>query len=457
MKIGTRLTLLFTFITSSILLVFSMIVYLSAYENREKEFYALLKQEAITKANLFFDAKVDVQVLQDIYRLNREVINEVEVAIYDTAFNLLYHDAHDIDFVKETREMMDEIIEKGEIRFFQDAWQVIGLQYFHDGRLFIVTSAAFDGYGYNKLFSLRKTILLVLLSSIIITLAAGYFFSRNALKPIKEMTRKARRISATNLDLRLPVKGSRDELSELANTFNDMLERLEKSFEAQKHFVSHISHELRTPLAAIIGELDLTLSKKRTDDEYRKSIALALEDSRRLKKLSNSLLDLAKATYDTAEIQFNPIRIDELLLDSMQQVKSAWPGYTMDISFASDFDYEKQLSVIGNEYLLKVAFANLIENGCKFSGNNQVHTIVSFDEKCIKIEFIDNGPSIPEEEITRIFDPFFRGSNATAFEGNGIGLYLTQKIIHLHKGEISVISSIGNGTKFTVTLKNTMH
>lgn len=118
MKIRTRLTILFTVITATILLAFASVIYFSAKKNREKEFYSILKKEAITKANLFFNAKVDAKTLQDIYRNNREILNEVEVAIYDTGFNLLYHDAVDIDYVKETPEMINEIFQKGEIQFY---------------------------------------------------------------------------------------------------------------------------------------------------------------------------------------------------------------------------------------------------------------------------------------------------------------------------------------------------
>src|SRR5690554_2161584 len=108
-KIRTRLTILFTLITATILLVFAFVTYYSAKGNREKEFYVVLKKEAITTANLFFDAKVEAATLQDIYQSNRKVLNEVEVAIYKRDFHLLYHDAIDIDLVKETPEMIEEI------------------------------------------------------------------------------------------------------------------------------------------------------------------------------------------------------------------------------------------------------------------------------------------------------------------------------------------------------------
>lgn len=454
MTTKTRLSLLFTLITATILLAFAAVIYYTAKENKEKEFYTLLKKEAITKANLFFNAKVEHQTLQDIYRNNRKILNEVEVAIYDTNFNLLYHDAVDIDFVKETPKMINDINQQEELHFYQDNWQVVGLKYQFQNKNYIVTAAAYDQYGYNKLTSLFNTMVIVFFISILVIYLAGRFFSKKAFEPVKEMTVKAANISATNLDLRLSSNGNKDELSQLANTFNEMLNRLENSFDAQKHFVSNISHELRTPLAAIIAELELSANKDRTISEYKKAINYSLNDAKKLARLSNSLLDLAKASYDPSEISFKPIRIDEILLDARQQVQQADPDYKVDIHFENDFENDNLISVNGNEYLLKVAFVNLFENGCKFSPDHQSKVSVSFNNHMITLVFSDNGIGISDEDQKNIFQPFFRGDNQKYVDGNGIGLSLTQKIIVLHKGTISVISKPNQGTSFTVELHN---
>lgn len=451
MKIRTRLTLLFTLITATILLVFAAVIYFTAKENREKEFYSLLKKEAITKANLFLNARVDKKTLQEIYHSNRKILNEVEVAIYDPSFDLLYHDAVDIDYVKETKQMINEINQKGEISFYQQDWQVIGLRYEFQNSYYIVTATAYDQNGYVKLNNLFKTIVIVFIISVLFIYIAGRFFSKKAFGPVKEMTEKAANISATNLDLRLMSNGSKDELSELANTFNEMLDRLENSFEAQKHFVSNISHELRTPLAAIIAELELSTHKDRTINEYKDAITNTLSDAQKLVRLSNSLLDLAKASYDPSEIAFKPVRIDEILLDARLQVQQANPDYKIDIHFESDFENDDQISVNGNEYLLKVAFANLFENGCKFSNDKQSTVSFSYGDGKILLQFADKGIGISKKDIENIFTPFYRGENKKYADGNGIGLSLTQKIITLHKGTISVKSE-NPGTVFTIEL-----
>jgi len=453
-KIRTRLTILFTVITATILLAFAAVIYISAKENREKEFYALLNKEAITKANLFFNARVETETLQDIYRNNREILNEVEVAIYDTNFNLLYHDAVDIDFVKETPEMIKEIYQKGEMQFYQEEWQVIGLRYEYENNNYIITATAIDQYGYNKLDNMLKNSIIVFIVSILFIYIAGRFFSMKAFEPVKEMTDKAANISATNLDLRLTNNDSKDELSELANTFNEMLNRLENSFDAQKHFVSNISHELRTPLTAIIAELELSTNKEKNVAEYKTTIHNALNDAKKLVRLSNSLLDLAKASYDPSEIAFKPTRIDEVLLDARQQVQQANPNYKIDIHFENDFENDNQIFINGNEYLLKVAFVNLFENGCKFSEDKQSIVSISFERDKIQLRFIDKGIGISENDLKNIFTPFFRGENKIYADGNGIGLSLTQKIILLHKGIISVTSKQSEGTTFSVEIPN---
>lgn len=450
MKIRTKLTVLFTIITATIVLIFASVIYYSAKENREKEFYNLLTKEAVTKANLFFNAEVSEKTLQDIYSNNREILNEVEVAIYDQQFKLHYHDAVELDFVKETPEMVRWIYEKGNMQFYQNKWQVVGLRYEFNNTHYVITAAAYDYYGYAKLDNLLQNSVILFVITILFIYIAGWFFSKKAFEPVDQMTKKVKNISATNLHLRLPSNTNKDELSELSNTFNEMLSRLENSFETQKHFVSNISHELRTPLAAIIAELELSLTKERSLEHYKTAIARTLSDAQKLNRLSNSLLDLAKASYDPSEISFKQTRIDEVLLDAAQQVQKSDSTYKVIISFESNFEDDRQISVNGNEYLLKVAFANLLENGCKFSTDHQCSVLISFHQNKLRLEFLDNGIGITQENIDQIFKPFYRGDNKDFASGNGIGLSLTKKIISLHHATISVRSKSDVGSVFIV-------
>ncbi len=453
MKIKVKLTILFTLLTAAILFFFAFIVYYSAKKDREKEFFELLKKEAITKSNLFLKAKVPSEVLHNIYHNNRQTINEVEVAVYNQNKKLLYHDAVEIDFVKETDELFDEIQQKGFVIFYQEKWQVIGMDYVVDGNHYIVTAAALDEYGYSKMNNLLKNIILIYILSLLLIILSAFFFTNKAINPVKEITNKAKQISASNLDLRIELKSKGDELAELTTTINQMLQRLENSFDAQKSFVSNIAHELRTPLAAIITELEMAVDKVHTNEEYQQLIQFALNDTKRIVRLSNSLLDMAKASYDPSEINFKTIRIDEILLDSVAHIQKSNKEYKVDLNFIRIPEEENEVAVIGNEYLLKVAFTNLIENACKYSINNSCIVQVDFDDKEVKINFINKGDKIDQEDLILIFKPFFRSDKHKNIQGQGIGLPLTKKIVDLHDARLELYSEEGKETIFQIVLK----
>lgn len=452
MKIRTRLILLFLVLFGVLLLAFAVFVYLSSASTRKDDYYEHLKREAITKANMLLDAKVPPNVLQLMYKNADNALFGEEVAIYDTAFNLLYHDAVQIDKVKETREMIHQVIAQQEIRFDQGALQVVGLLYAHDGHRYVITAAAIDKYGLQRLQRLLYSLIFSYTGIICFTIAAGYFFVGSALKPVEEMVDKVEEITATNLDLRVPVQNKKDEIGELATTFNKMLDRLEHSFDAQKHFVSNISHELRTPLATIVGELQIALIKDRSATEYKEVIALALADAKRLVRLSNGLLDMAKANYDQTEIGRKILRVDELLMDARNTVIKSTEEYKVDIQFEQEIEDDDFISVNGNEYLLKVAFINLMENACKFSPDHHCTVSIGYRENRLLLSFTDKGVGISEADLPNIFSAFYRGTNMGFTRGNGIGLSLTQKIIAMHQGSISVSSRIGEGSVFVVSL-----
>lgn len=452
MKIRTKLTIRYTGITAVVLLVFAALIYLSSYKDRESEFFRDLKKEAVTKANLFLSGKVDSKTMQSIYENNRETLDEVEIAVYDTTFTLLYHDAKDIDIVKETNTMISYIIHEKEITFYEKDYQVIGMLYYYKGEPYVITAAAYDGYGYAKLQNTSLVLIILCFAGIFILLPVGYLLSRGALKPVSDMVSKVDNISASSLNQRIPVQHKTDEIGELATTFNTMLDRIEHSFNAQTMFVSNVSHELRTPLAALAAEIELALMKERNIETYQRTLTEALNDTRKLTRLSGGLLDLARASYNANRIGRKEIRLDEVLLDAREIVLKANTTYHIELLFEQEIEDEQMITVIGNEYLLKTACVNLMENNCKFSANHLSNVHISFFEQKSLLRFSDSGIGIPAADMKHLFDPFYRGENKQYAEGNGIGLALVQRIVTLHGGNIRVNSHVGEGTVFTVEL-----
>lgn len=455
MKIRTALTLKYTCITATILLLCMVLVYLVSEHTRDQTFFRNLKSEGITKANLFLANQVDAKTMQSIYLNNKKFINEVEVAVYTTDFHMLYHDAIHNDIVKETQHIINDILQKKEIEFHIGKYQGIGMVYPYQGKNYVVTAAAYDGYGYDNLVSLQETLITLFIVGLSLLFVAGYFLARLTLKPIRSIVTEAESITASHIDHRLPVKNKKDELGELCTAFNALLNRLEISFNSQKSFVSNVSHELRTPLAALTAELDVSLQKERSNEQYRLAMQNMQQDAKRMTRLVDGLLNLAKADYRKEDISMREVRLDELLLDVRELILRANADYTIELLFGNDEDDDDRLiTTIGNPYLLNIAFANLIENNCKYSANHSSIVQISFRDQWSVVRMSDNGWGMSEEDKKNLFTLFYRGENEKAADGHGIGMTLAQKIIQLHGGNIVVHSEQGRGTLFVVELKH---
>ena len=453
MKIKTSLTLKNAVATAAVFLFCLSLIYIMSELNRQHTFSHNLKSEAITKAHLFLNGQVDASTMQSIYLNNKAFINEVEVAVYNPDFDMLYHDAIDSDIIKEDRGMINRILAEREIDICEGAYEGIGLVYNFDGNDYIVTAAAYDGYGHKNMHQLLLTLIILFIVGLALLIAVGYLLARSALKPVKEIAESAGRINESHLDQRLPIRKENDELDELSTVFNALLERLESSFNSQKSFVSNVSHEIRTPLAAIIAELDLALQKERTIPQYRAAIGNALNDAYGLTSLTDGLLNLARADYRPDKIKMEEIRLDELLLDIAATVQRAHHDYHVEIVFNLDNeDDDRLITVIGNRYLLSIALSNLIDNNCKYSDNHMSIIQISTRSDRVIIRTTDTGKGMSETDRARIFDLFHRGENSREVKGYGIGMTLALKIIRLHKGQLDVLSHSDEGTTFIVSL-----
>jgi signal transduction histidine kinase len=453
MKIRTALTLRYTGITAAVLFVFIATIYYVNEQTRSTTFFRYLKSEAVTKAQLFLSNGVDAKTMQYIYLNNTRFINEVEVAVYDSSEQILYHDALQSDIIKETPAMFDRIRHDKEIEFYVNKYQAIGILYPFNGHSYLITAAARDGYGYAQQQMLVEALVILLIGGLTLLLIVGYQFARTTLKPLREIIKETETMtSPSDIDRRLPVRNEKDELGELSLSFNALLDRLKRSFNAQRMFVSNVSHELRTPMAALSAELDLALQKERTPEKYQEAITRALQDAGRVNELIDGLLNLAKADYDPELIQQEEVRMDEALLDAMELVTRAHPEYHVEPVFAQEEDDERLLTVRGNHYLLTTALVNLMENNCKYSKNHTSVIQISYWQQWLIIRLSDNGIGMNQTDKENLFRLFYRGANSSVVGGYGIGMTLTQKIVELHNGEIKVASQEGEGTTYIIKL-----
>lgn len=452
MKIQVKTALLFALVTAGLLLFLSLCVYYFASRFTFNDFLKRLELRARIAARIHFE---EGETSTAFNELRREYLAALpREKVYMLQYDSLSGKIKDDSVPGLRKSFYRTVIEgNGKTAFTDnDHVQYAGILYKGaGGEQYLVISSAINEYGEKVLKNLEQVLITTFILAVIAVFALSIFFSRKIFAPVRDITHRVKDISAHNLHLRLQEGSGKDEITELAQTFNNMLDRLEASFETQNNFVSNASHELRTPLTTIIGEADLALSKPRTEQEYRQTLQVIVREAARLQHLTASLLKLAQAGFDGQKQEWGMQRMDELLMSVKRTVDEIEPNNRVRISLQMPDD-EWAISVRGNDHLLHLALTNIVLNACKYSDNKSVMLSLVCSDGYIVIAVVDEGIGIPAAEIKYIFDPFFRASNTNHYEGYGIGLPLTHTIIRLHKGDVKIQSQVGKGTTVMVTL-----
>ena len=452
MEIRKKLLFQFIGIVAMILLLSSLSVYISFSEGRKQEFYGRLESKSKMVAQMLIDIdEIDTELLKKIEEHNPVSLPFEKIIIYDYQDKILYSTDYD-QLLSISPELITSVRLKEEVSLIQKPYEILGQFYAGKYDRYVVFAAATDIFGLAKLKRLRVILFIVFMISLFIVFVSGKIFVSRALTPISKIMAQVGAIGVSNLNARISEGNGIDELSLLAQTFNRMLERIESAFIAQKKFIANASHELHTPLTVITGHMEVILMRARKNEEYRKTIISVLGNIKNLNHISNRLLQLAQASSEISEADFNLIRIDEILWQAKNEVLKINDNYKINISFSESIDDEYKLKVNGNEQLLRTAISNIIDNGCKYSDDNTTDISVNNDNDKVIMNFSDKGIGIPHEEIKMIFQPFYRAKNSFGTKGHGIGLSLVENIITLHKGNITVTSEIMNGTTFTLSL-----
>jgi signal transduction histidine kinase len=454
MNIRLKLSIQFTAIVLSILVLFSFSIYYFSSNFRKNDFSNRLQEKAITTAKLLIEVKeVDSVLLKIIDRNTVNILENEYIIIYDESNTPIYKNTDEIN-IKYGIDLIDKVKKQKRVYFSNDKYECIGVIFEWGNKDFVVIASAYDKYGLKELRNLKIILILGLLFTFLLTFFAGLFYSERAMKPILMVIKQVNNIRASHLDARVNEGNGKDEIARLAITFNKMLSRLELAFNSQRQFVSNISHELRTPLTSITGQLEVTLMKKREVEEYEILLKSLHEDIKTLNSLSNGLLELAHSNIDIHAFELNIIRIDEVLYVVQNELMKSNQDYLIIVDFENFPEDEQKLRLNANENLLKIAFKNIIDNACKFSKNKKVEINLGFNDKYLYIKFIDLGIGIPSEEIDKIFEPFYRATNSFDILGHGIGLSLVKKIIELHNGKMEISSVINEGTVISIFLPN---
>ena len=350
-------------------------------------------------------------------------------------------------------EFYDEAMTTGKAWVMQEGHRYYYAQIFNENGLkYMVIITAKDRRGNTSTIYITRIMLFGGIGFIILAYFFGRFLAKRVINPVSKITKEVKRISASNLHNRLPLPGTddSDEITDLTNTFNDMLDRLETSFEIQANFINNASHELKTPITTILAETEIALLKERSPEEYTSALEAISRQASRLSNLTESLLKLTQTGYDGNKQVQDITRIDELLMDVKCDLDRLYPENRISIKLNDMPEEETLLMLPCNRPLLELAIGNIISNGVKYSDNEEVFVSLTANTKDIRIVITDIGIGIPPEDIPYLYEPFFRGKKASRYTGYGLGLPLAMKIIRMHGGELIIQSEPDKGTVVSI-------
>ena len=454
MPVRLRITFLFSLLAFVILSGVCISIYYFSYQQRLSNIKSRLTNRSITTARLLSQKEIfDEKLLNLIDSSTTISLRRKTVQAYDFQDRKIY-EYSDVpeDTLQVDNEILDEARVKGSYYFVSGQKEAVAYHYTDHNTRIVIVSAAEDADAKENLSNLLKILILSFLVGNIFILVSGYIFSGRLLQPIKKISEDVAEISARNLTRRIQTGKTKDEWYQLSHTVNDLLNRLQESFELQRRFISNASHELSTPLTSISSQLEITLQRERSPEDYSNVMQSVYQDVRHMNKLTQTLLEFAKASGNPGGLEIDVIRIDEILLRLPSEVIKTNPSFSVLIQFDELPEEEENLLVLGNEALLLTAIKNIVINACKYSSNQHAVVNLQARDNAVFIAVQNEGPGIPAGELENIFQPFYRMEENRTAGGFGLGLSLTDRIIKIHKGSIQVSSEPGKLTVFIIQL-----
>lgn len=324
-------------------------------------------------------------------------------------------------------------------------------------RPFTVISIASLDSTAQELHALREALWLALPPLLALAALGGYLLTRRGLGPLGAMAAQTQRISSDNLSTRLEIGNAAKELASLAASFNALLSRLDRSFDSMRRFVQDASHEIRTPLAVIRGEAEVALAKERGPAEYQESLAVIQEESRRLSRLVEDLLNLARADAGRVQLHVEELYLNDLVAECCRSIEPQAAARNIQLQCGARED----VALRGDEELLRRMVWNLLDNAVRYTPpGGKVSASVEAQDGEVRVRVADTGVGIAPEAAAHVFERFYRVDQARSRQQPGaapacfgLGLSIVQWIAESHHGTVELTSQPGAGSTFTVRLQ----
>lgn len=375
-------------------------------------------------------------------------VNEVYTALYHVDHTLIYGEnpiSRQVSELEFVDSKIQNVNSKGTLYYIFD--RKLALKGLEGLWLRGVVS---ERQGITQMSDITSLSLLLLPFMVLVSVIGGYLLAGRMLRPIQKISESASQISSGgDLKKRIVIGEGKDELHQLAESFNAMFQRLEESFQAERQFTSDASHELRTPVSVITAQCELSLEESRSGEEYEEALRTILRQGRKMSKLINHMLDFTR-------LEMRADSYMRQLLDLTELVESVCFDMALiqEKGIILNYEVEKGVKICGNYQLLSRMLTNLISNAYRYGKENgHIFVCLKLEEQEVELSVSDDGIGIALEEQTKIFRRFYQADNSRSGSGTGLGLSMVYEIVQFHNGAIRVESELEKGSTFIVRLK----
>jgi len=446
LSVQYKLTLIFTGMIAIVLLSIMVIMYNISSGFRQNNFFKSLEDRARMIAISYHEPEFK-NALDGLKEHHIHRIVEADDYIINMGNEERPH-----DLLLENKFWTD-VQNKGTAWTIVDGKSYVAVSFFDKEEMsdIVVVSSSKDIQGDTYREKLKGTLVSAFLVALLFMTIISLMFSKWLVTPVMKMIQSVNNINAFNLGTRLDKDEFSDEISELKDTFNEMMERIDGAFKNQQKFIGDTTHSLRTPLTIIMGEVEIAQTQLDPNHKAYYSLFMIQQEAEKLNQIVNTLLSIARKDSDNTQQDWGIINVEFLISSICKTIQRMDNSNKLKINNQLSKPMNPPL-VNGNEALLNLAISNIILNGIKYSGGKLIEINYGIVSNNIYLEIKDKGIGIPTEDFEKIFVPYYRSPNTKGFEGFGIGLPLTKDIIRMHSGSIQVSSKENVGSIFRVEL-----
>jgi signal transduction histidine kinase len=447
MTLRNRFTLISSLSFGIVSIITSAVIFFAYYDSTKIFYFEKLRNTALISAIYYLEKdELPKDRHAQVKKEYNHLIQNNRVAVYNQNNEVTFGQNLNDKNIKPSH--LQVVRNNKRIQFMSDNQFYYGIFYPDNQGDFVVFVKSPDDSFQSQILRLA----IIMLSVLIIGLLAIYFLSRYlskvVYKPISNVVERINKAEYNNIATAITSANTNDEIEDLIRSYNKLLGRISENVLLQQNFINYVSHEFKTPLAAISGNLEVFAKKDRTPEEYRKVAKESLDHVYEIENILNNLLLMSGMTK--LETSHKQVRIDELIWKIYEKLEPKAKEKNSSIKIQLNVAKPALLEMPGNETLLYLALYNIVENAIKYSEYNPVVVILSERDHHLVIEVKDEGKGVPQDDLVKITETFYRGKNVDDIKGSGIGLSLSKSIFDHHRIVMKIDSAVNVGT--TVTL-----